>query len=236
MDRTEKLVEGFLQSLGLSDIVYEPDGNVPPDFLIGGTIAVEARRLNQLHTDVSGKVVGLEQADVPLWRTMTKVVHGFECANRPPTTYGIFYHFGRPIPPQTVVTKDVTSELEAFIAGDRVTPFKVSLPCGIQLHIFDWKMDKGTAFRIAGSLDQQSGGYVVGNLQAALQFAILEKEAKVAPYRAGYKDWWLVLIDFVSWGTDENDRRQLFSGWGVQHDFDKVFVVNPQDLADYFEI
>ena len=42
----EKIVYKYLQSLGYTDIIYEPDGNIPPDFLIDDTIAVEVRRLN----------------------------------------------------------------------------------------------------------------------------------------------------------------------------------------------
>ncbi len=49
MDTSESLVRDFLLYRGYADIVYEPDGNVPPDFLIDGRIAVEVRRLNQNH-------------------------------------------------------------------------------------------------------------------------------------------------------------------------------------------
>lgn len=37
----------YLSSLQLGPTVFEPDGKNPPDFLIAGRIAVEARRLNE---------------------------------------------------------------------------------------------------------------------------------------------------------------------------------------------
>ena len=47
MDHSEKVVFQYLKSRGFINIVYEPDGNIPPDFTIDGRIAVEVRRLNE---------------------------------------------------------------------------------------------------------------------------------------------------------------------------------------------
>ncbi|MNE64604.1 hypothetical protein D3C80_1600240 [compost metagenome] len=46
MYRSEELAKAYLESLGLGPVAYEPDGHVPPDFMIGD-IAIEVRRLNQ---------------------------------------------------------------------------------------------------------------------------------------------------------------------------------------------
>jgi hypothetical protein len=42
MNDSEKLVFEYLKSRGFDKVVYEPDGKVPPDFLIDGRIAVES--------------------------------------------------------------------------------------------------------------------------------------------------------------------------------------------------
>jgi hypothetical protein len=47
MDQSEKVAYQYLSSCGFRDIVYEPDGNIPPDFLVNDSVAVEVRRLNQ---------------------------------------------------------------------------------------------------------------------------------------------------------------------------------------------
>ena len=47
MDESERIASEYLATLGFNDIQYEPDGNVPPDFVLNKTIAVEVRRLNQ---------------------------------------------------------------------------------------------------------------------------------------------------------------------------------------------
>ena len=66
MDSSENIVFAYLSHLGFQEVVYEPDGNVPPDFLLDGRIAVEVRRLNQNAQTVSGPH-GLEEVAKPLW-------------------------------------------------------------------------------------------------------------------------------------------------------------------------
>jgi len=44
MDEAEMLSEAFLRSRGFKAVVYEPDGNIPPDFLCDTRVAVEVRR------------------------------------------------------------------------------------------------------------------------------------------------------------------------------------------------
>ena len=47
MKREEKIANDYFISVGFNKILYEPDGNIPPDFLLNDSIAVEVRRLNQ---------------------------------------------------------------------------------------------------------------------------------------------------------------------------------------------
>jgi hypothetical protein len=65
MDCTEKRVAEFLSHRGYHDIVFEPDGNVAPDFLVNKCIAIEVRRLNQNY-DRGTRIRGLEEDRIPL--------------------------------------------------------------------------------------------------------------------------------------------------------------------------
>ena len=40
MDGSEEVVYQYLAARGFTDVVYEPDGQVPPDFLVNGRIAI----------------------------------------------------------------------------------------------------------------------------------------------------------------------------------------------------
>lgn len=48
MDESERQVQAYLQGLGFKDVRYEPDGNVPPDFVVDGeyNVAVIERLRN----------------------------------------------------------------------------------------------------------------------------------------------------------------------------------------------
>lgn len=54
MDSAEEVVNRLLSNMGFGNIAFEPDGNIPPDFVINGRIAVEVRRLTQIHDDGGG--------------------------------------------------------------------------------------------------------------------------------------------------------------------------------------
>lgn len=235
MDRTETFAKKFLEKLGHENPIYEPDGNIPPDFLLSDGTAVEVRRLNQLYVNGQGDLDGLETADVALWRTMASLLNEYRSPLATPSTFGVFYTFSRPIPARRVIARELKVELDRFL-GDRDMSVRSTLPCGIGLRFFDWGSWKGTPFRMAGNMDAQRGGWVVQRLELSIRHALAEKEAKVQAFKNKYSRWWLLLVDHVSWGTDENDRRQLRGTGPFVHSFDKVFVVNAEHIEEYFEL
>src|SRR4051812_2084339 len=90
MDPAESVALEFLQSLGFNKPVYEPDGNIPPDFACG-PVAVEVRRLNQ--HDEMGR--GLETVAWPLQQKFSKLLMWLG----PPCTCSWFvtFQYHRPI-------------------------------------------------------------------------------------------------------------------------------------------
>ena len=58
MKREEKLAKDYLVSKNFKSIKFEPDGNIPPDFLVNNNIAIEVRRLNKHY-----KGIALEKVD-----------------------------------------------------------------------------------------------------------------------------------------------------------------------------
>ncbi len=44
MNDSERLAREYLLYLGFKSVIYEPNGNIPPDFLADDKIAVEVRR------------------------------------------------------------------------------------------------------------------------------------------------------------------------------------------------
>ena len=95
MDSTEEIAHSLLVSLGYQNIVYEPDGNVPPDFSINGTIAIEVRRLNQNERG-SDSPKGLEEVEIPLMGKLKKFLDSFGLAET--TGWWVLIRFKRPVP------------------------------------------------------------------------------------------------------------------------------------------
>jgi hypothetical protein len=70
MNEDEKIAEKYLRRI-YDNAVFEPDGNIPPDFAIENKIGIEVRRLNQQYRK-SGRTEGLEQQRFRLLKMISK--------------------------------------------------------------------------------------------------------------------------------------------------------------------
>ena len=110
MDSTERLAFEHLRHRGFKDIRYEPDGNVPPDFVADERVAIEVRRLNQ-HEDTPGSTRGLDETAIPFQRTVCRVLDSFG----PPRTgasWFVSYNFRRPFTGRRVMLRTLREALE----------------------------------------------------------------------------------------------------------------------------
>jgi hypothetical protein len=233
MDQTEMIVADFLNKRGYKDIVFEPDGNVPPDFLVEHKIAVEARRLNQTHTARSGPR-GLEEVAISLWQQ----VRTLALSLGPPTagqSWFIFFRFERPLEPWRKLGPKIRQALIGFMATPRFGKTSIPIANNFELEIFRATRPHPTFFVMAGHSDGQSGGFVVAELARNLRIHIAEKTAKIVKFRSKYPEWWLVLVDHIAYGLDDIDVAQFKKEVSIPHGWDKVIVVDPHNPARFFE-
>ncbi len=113
MDQSESHVRDYLESLGLGRVVYQPDGNVPPDFALGGRIAVEVRRLNENELTESGGFRGLETDRISTGRKFHALLRSLGPA-KSGTSWFIGCKLKRPIPRWKEIEDDLRRELEDF--------------------------------------------------------------------------------------------------------------------------
>jgi hypothetical protein len=73
MNEDEKFSYEYLVNQGFNNVVFEPDGNIPPDFLVDGSIAVEVRRLNQ-HIKTNNKSEPLEELQFKIEPKLKEIV------------------------------------------------------------------------------------------------------------------------------------------------------------------
>lgn len=234
MDASEKLVSDFLAHRGYTDVVYEPDGNVPPDFLVDGRIAVEVRRLNQNY-EAGANTQGVEEVAIPLWQKVQKLALSLGRPTRG-ITWLVFFRFGRPVEPWKKLKPKLRGALEGFINGAIHEKTSVALGNGFKLEIFRATNPHPTFYVMAGYSDDESGGWLVAEMEKNLRICISEKTRTVAKVRPRYSEWWLVLVDHIGYGLDDFDRQQFHDQVSLVHDWKKIILVDRQDHTRAFEI
>jgi hypothetical protein len=233
MDTAEAAAEAYLRSK-YCNVVYEPDGNIPPDFLVEGRIAVEVRRLNQNSGDEEG-YRGLEEVSIPLHHKMKNLLKSFggTAAER---SWFVMYRFSRPVPKWN----DIASEIRRILLNHIEHPseglteykvhenFKISVAAGAQ------KYD--SHYRLGSYSDSDSGGWLLAELQRNLEICMTEKARKIAAHRHKYDEWWLILVDHIAYALDELDREIWDDRPIKRNDWNRVVLIDPRGKNDPYEI
>jgi hypothetical protein len=108
----------------------------------------------------------------------------------------------------------------------------------LSLDLFRSGKDHGSFFLLGASSDDDSGGFVMGELERNLRLCVTEKEQKIEPFRSRYLDWWLVLADHIDYSMDEEDRP-IFRAEvmpQISHRFSKIVLIDPRNYNNAFEI
>ena len=229
----EQLVAAHLHHCGYKNVLYEPDGNIPPDFLVDGSIAVEARRLNQHYDDGTGPK-GLEDA-ISLGASVRNLLLSLG-----PPTYGqswfVHYQFTRPLPTWNVLRPVLKPALLTFMAHAHSQPLDCEIVPGFRLKLWPATTVRQTFYLFGGYSDRQTTGYVIHEIEVNLRLCIEEKTRKVAAMRHKYPEWWLVLPDHIGWGLDEFDQESFRKQVSLIHSFDRVILLDPRDHTRAFKI
>lgn len=235
MDSTEKHVNEHLAHRGFSNIAYEPDGNVPPDFLIDGKIAVEVRRLNQNHfSGVEAK--GLEEVAIPLWNKIRQLLVSLGAPTRGESWF-VYFRFSRPIETWKSLEPKLRKGLQDFIADPVHSKRIVASVQGIELEVICRTSNShGAMFVMAGCTDQESGGWLLAEMEANIRHCASEKSRKIEKVKSKYQQWWLALVDHIGYGLDDFNREMFRDQVSVEHSWDKILIIDPRDHTRWFEI
>lgn len=226
MKREEGMAKTYLDHQGYQDIVFEPDGNVPPDLLLNGNIAVEVRRFNQ-HFKTGGKMEPLENLYYNLVPKIITILGEYKHIQVPHSVF-VFIDFERPLRASKTLFDEVRSTLNAYL-NDFGQRKDLKVNDKLTLKFFPASKRHESAYLLGGSGDRDSGGLVVANVYEHLSFIIAEKEAKVQPFLSKYPTWWLLLIDTIGYGLDQHDFGELNENPPFKTLFDKVFLVSPNN-------
>ncbi len=222
MGRDEALVERYLIGLALGPVVHEPDGNVPPDFVVGGQIAVEARRLNQ-HFESNGKHVGLETLEAPLIGFVETLLPKLG----EPTdgqSWWVHYEFRRPLD-WPWIKRRIREALISF-APPTAIPMILDLAPGFRLCLDPKTNAEPHRFVLAGYSDLDAGGAVAAEILRNTRLCVIEKSGKIAARKDRYPRWWLVLVDRIGPNLNRFERSALI-GQVDKGPWEKIVLIDP---------
>ena len=238
MDETERSANEYLRYCGFKNPVYEPDGRVPPDFVIEGGIAVEVRRLNQMHNS------GVETSGLEQIQRSFAVKVPFLLKDLGPLAAGkswfVSLSFKRPLPPWRLLRKHLVEQLQAFSQDERrltESHHTIGVERNLTIHLDRASSTHVGFFVFAGYSDLDAGGWVISELERNIATCIAEKTRTVAPFRHKYCEWWLVLIDRISYANIQSGDlvawRNRLAGLA---DWDRVVLVSPIDTTHGLQI
>ena len=224
MKRDEVLVDSYLRSLNLGRVIYEPDGKVPPDFLVGERIAVECRRLNK-HYLLNGRPRGLEEDSIPLLHSIEKLLSEFGPPNGKGSWF-ILIRVKRPFSSWKQLRKKLESALRHFLANPDMLHMELPIEPGFTVRVAPASPRQVWTFAIGAFTDFDRGGWVVSDVVSNLLVYVDEKSQKVAHYRSRYAIWWLIFVDHIGYARDGVDVRMHFSR---PPEWDKLVLLSPVD-------
>lgn len=227
MKAEEETAREYLERLDLGSVRFEPDGNIPPDFSVGTSTAVEVRRLNQNYFGEDDPS-GLEELAIPLWRLLGAATSEFD--NRfDGRSYWVFAEYRRPSRETGQETANSARDsLEDFLRRGGQTPDELVVNDHLRLTVYPATPVRGRVFRLGGGIDQDSGGALVSMYVHNVSYCIRQKSAKIAPYEDRYDIWWLLLVDFMGWGIDDREESELRSRIPSLERFGRVIVIDNQ--------
>lgn len=235
MDPTEQLVERYLLHRGHRKVSFEPDGNVPPDFLVDDNIAVEVRRLNQTYVE-NGVPRGLEKANISTWQGVKRLLGKFDRPASEASWY-IRIRLSRPVEQWKRLQPRLEKGLREFAASSSKQPGPVACGQGVELEVIGLAGTAQANLFLLGSLDdRQACGWLFEELENNIQRCVDEKAKKIAARRQKYPHWWLILVDHIGYALDEEEREMFRDEVVVHHDWDRIILVDPRDHTRYFEV
>jgi hypothetical protein len=228
MKREEKIANDYLITQGFDFIQHEPDGNIPPDFLLNYSIAVEVRRLNQ-HLKRQKDPIPLEELEFKLIPRIKNLLKLFATPEIDSSAF-ITISYSRPLKVDKKLISDIEKILHdhmPFIREIREYPIRDNL----KIRIWPSKRKLSGIYEIGIQSDHDTGGFMVGEIYRSLKIIVEEKTIKIEPYQKKYSEWWLLLIDYMGFGLDHHDIMQLKSLDIENRSFKKIIILPPYDFS-----
>lgn len=230
-NKDEIRAKKYLQTLNFTNIEYEPLGNVTPDFLLDKKIAVEVRRINRNHID-ENNFISVENVEMALIKKIKHLINTFKCNFHINSAY-ISITLSKSFTMQSKKTilrkikrilsiqmKSIAQAKNYSIANVLDITFT---PIQKQLNAYTYVGCNGDSF------------WLLHQLHKKMQSVIDEKNKKIEKNFNLYSEWWLILVDSIIYGLDEEDFIDLQKLHLDKRRFTKVIIISPKGEFETFE-
>lgn len=148
MKQEENIAKKYLEQQGMGSPVFEPDGNIPPDFaFLAQNKAIEVRRLNRI-LSADGTLTE-ENIYIPFWKKLKEVLNTFD-GQLNDKSYLVIIDYVIPRPLRKFNGKKISQELKLFLdSQDCKLPYTLSVNDGLSLRILELEPIKERTFILA---------------------------------------------------------------------------------------
>jgi|GEM_PF-4540397 len=224
MDRPEELANKYLKSKGFHT-KYEPLGKSTfPDFEINNSIGIEVRRLNE-HYFEGCKPSGLNQKSRPLFDSINAIFTEFTQEN-PSQNFWVTLELERPFPKLKSIKKELRPILNKLINQEVIEAQTIDVTNGIALELRPKTEITNQVFHAGAIMDFDSGGSVLSNLLENMNYCIQQKAKKASASSNQYKQLWLILINEISYGLDDDGEKYITKNIQKNSIWDKIIILN----------
>ncbi len=230
-NKDETRAKKYLQSLDFEQVEYEPLGNVTPDFLLDNTIAVEVRRLNRNHINGENEL-SIENFEIPLIKKIKKIISNFKYIPYNNSAY-ISIAISKPL--EIEHKRRIIKKIKKiFKRHTRHISEKRTYKIADFLEITFTPTDKKKTQYIFNDCNENFF-WIVDELHKNIQLVIDEKNQKIDKNFGLYHEWWLILVDSIIYGLDDEDFKALKNISLDKKRFSKVIILSAKGKFKAFE-
>ena len=233
----------------------------PPDFEIDGNIGIEVTRISQRFTD--SKKGNDENIRFPLFNTVTRMLEelnqvatghlwqvNIECdfpsvKLSPEDRDDTEKQLREALLPYTKTESETRHANLMLHQRDHFDFDKhrgemgllsgrhLCLPCGLCLELFDINSEGRSGF-LMGGVSHMDGTGILCELMTAVKYAHEEKTDKIKKCRDDFAEWWLVLVDYISYipvsVLSSNELDALRNSVDVPGPWSRIIVISSTNV------
>lgn len=178
---------------------------------------------------------GLEEDRIPLFDLMESSLRELDSLYDG-HSYWVYVSFRRPVGKTKRNREAIRKSLKDFLSKPFKDPCDIEVTKRISFYIFSSQPVQGRVFRFTKGTDKDSGGWLLDEFIKNLNYCIEEKKRKIEEYKNKYTSWWLVVVDHIAYGFDDNEKEIIKTEINKSSPWVKIIVLDSSSENKVLEI